>query len=119
MKGCLDIIREVQSQYGEQGRELRAAGGGMKFPLWRQIFADILETRIGVTEHEEVGSLGAAMLAGVGGGVYASIAEAVTRCQRSQDPVVPNAKHLQVYRKYYGAWNELYERIEPLFEGLN
>ena len=57
----------------------RAAGGGSKSGWWMQLKADLLGVPVEVPEHSEPGTLGAALLAGVGIGTYRSLAEAAQR----------------------------------------
>jgi sugar (pentulose or hexulose) kinase len=60
-------------------RLCRAAGGGSKSGWWMQLKADLLGIPVEVPEHSEPGTLGAALLAGVGVRAYASLAEAAER----------------------------------------
>jgi xylulokinase len=60
-------------------RLARASGGGSKSGWWMQLKADLLGIPVEVPEHSEPGTLGAALLAGVGIGAYASLAEAAER----------------------------------------
>jgi xylulokinase len=57
----------------------RAAGGGSKSGWWMQLKADLLGIPVEVPAHPEPGTLGAALLAGVGIGSYRSLAEAAQR----------------------------------------
>jgi L-xylulokinase len=63
-------------------RPLRVCGGGSKSPGWTQMLADCLGTTVEVTDTDEAGARGAALLAGIGSGVYTSIADAVERAVR-------------------------------------
>jgi xylulokinase len=60
-------------------RLCRAAGGGSKSGWWMQLKADLLGIPVEVPERSEPGTLGAALLAGVGIRAYASLAEAAER----------------------------------------
>jgi xylulokinase len=60
-------------------RLCRAAGGGSKSGWWMQLKADLLGIPVEVPEHAEPGTLGAALLAGVGIQAYGSLAEAAER----------------------------------------
>ncbi len=116
MRECLEIIKEVRIDYQIAPlNELRAAGGGMRFPLWRQIFADILELPIVITNVEEVGTLGAAMLAGIGIGIYKNHADAVGECVKIKQVSSPCQNNMKVYRKDYILWKELYTRVKDLY----
>ena len=56
--------------------QVRVSGGGAKSPLWRQILADVLNAELVTINTTEGAAYGAALLAGVGAGVYGSVAEA-------------------------------------------
>lgn len=60
-------------------RLCRAAGGGSRSGWWMQLKADLLGIPVEVPEHSEPGTLGAALLAGLGIQAYASLAEAAER----------------------------------------
>jgi xylulokinase len=57
----------------------RAAGGGTRSAWWMQLKADLLGVPVEVPGQAEPGTFGAALLAGVGLGTYASLAEAGER----------------------------------------
>lgn len=63
--------------------EVLLSGGAARSALWTQMFSDATSRRVRVAEHEEPGCLGAAVLAGVGAGVYADLADAERCCVRS------------------------------------
>jgi len=58
---------------------VRATGGGSKLAWWLQLHADVTGIPFETVTQEEPGTLGAALLAGVGAGVYPSVSEAVGR----------------------------------------
>jgi xylulokinase len=60
-------------------RTATVAGGGARSPWWMQLKADLLGIPVQVAQVPEPGTLGAAMLAGVGAGVYGSVAEAAAQ----------------------------------------
>jgi xylulokinase len=57
---------------------IRTSGGGVASPLWRQILADVLEAEIATVNTTEGAALGAALLAAVGAGWFASVEAATT-----------------------------------------
>ena len=58
---------------------VRATGGGSKLSWWMQLHADVCGAPFEVVAHDEPGAFGAALLAGVGAGVYSSVSTAVER----------------------------------------
>ena len=102
---------------------IRASGGGSKSEVWMQMFSDALGMEIEVSEAEEVGTLGCAMMAGVGTGCYADIMEAVSRCVHIRRKYCPDTeKHsyyqekYKVYRKILGAMDGVWEEIRKVSE---
>ena len=70
--------------------EIVVIGGGAKGPLWRQIMADIYQTRVVVpTLLEEAGAMGAAVIGGVGAGLFQNFT-AIDRFLSFSSACVPN-----------------------------
>ena len=66
------------SQLSEEGvhiDKLRATGGGTRSRWWTQLKADLIGLPIEVADEEEPGAFGAALLAGVGASIFASVEE--------------------------------------------
>ena len=74
---ALRDILEAMKASGLGVRRLTIVGGGAKGPLWRQIKADVTGLPVRVPESVETTATGAAILAAVGSGVHASVADAV------------------------------------------
>ena len=92
--------------------ELRAVGGGIRSPLWREILAAVLEVPLRRLNVEEGASFGAALLAGVGSGVYADVKEAVTAAVRPLGDVEePDPVLAEIYRPLYDRFTRLYPAI--------
>ena len=66
---------------GSQVQTCTVAGGGARSPWWMQLKADLLGMPVEVCEQAEPGTLGAALLAGVGSGVYGSLREAAAHAR--------------------------------------
>ncbi|WP_276357167.1 FGGY-family carbohydrate kinase [Cohnella caldifontis] len=80
-----------------------ATGGGVRNRHWLQIKANVSGRRIRVADHPETALLGAAMLAGIGAGVYGNLEQAMTAAadRRSEDVVEPHAAAFEKYRRLY------------------
>lgn len=72
---AIDALRSA----GAPVQRCRVAGGGAKSGWWMQLKADLLGIPVEVPGQAEPGTFGAALLAGVGLGTYASLAEAAGR----------------------------------------
>ena len=90
-------------------------GGGARSPLWRQILADIFRKRVASLETQEGSAYGAALLAMVGTGEYASVPEACAATIRESDCVMPRAAESDVYAKGHELYRGLYTALSPLY----
>jgi sugar (pentulose or hexulose) kinase len=71
----LDLLRTR----GIEARLIRATGGGSRNAWWLQLIADLSGVPVEVVAKDEPGAFGAAILAGVGAGVYGSVSAAVAQ----------------------------------------
>jgi xylulokinase len=108
---------ELMQQRGVPVREVRLTGGGSRNPWWRQLQADIYGVKCVAMQSEEGSALGAAMLGGVGAGVFKSVPEAAKRCAAPRETLRPRRKQTERYAAL-GRWmRATYERLEPLYRG--
>ena len=120
MEGVAFSLRhnlEVAQAAGARAQTLRAMGGAANSPLWMQIKADVTGRRIEVPSSDTATALGAAILAGVGTGVYADFDEAVRRTVRLKHTYEPCAQRAAVYDGGYQVYRALYERLKTLMGG--
>jgi xylulokinase len=115
--GLRDSV-ELMRAMGVRVEQVRAAGGGARSPLWRQILADVLDTEIVLTGVTEGAPYGAALLAGVGAGVFRDVDEAVDEAIRLTERVEPGPNR-GVYSDYYQVYRELYPVLSPQFRRLS
>jgi xylulokinase len=76
MAQILGIMRSL----GLDARQVRLGGGGARSEFWRQLQADVYGCAVAVPNTEEGPAYGAALLAGVGAGRWASVREACDEC---------------------------------------
>ncbi len=94
---------------------LNAMGGASNSVLWTQIKADVTGKTIRVPSSDTATTLGAAILAGVGCGVYESYDEAVNRTIRITRIQEPNADNRAVYDRAMERYLRLYEDLKESF----
>jgi len=109
---------ETAAEVGAQVDVLTSVGGAANSHVWTQIKADITGRTIQVPYSDSATSLGAAILAGVGTGVYSSFEQAVAQTVRVQRVHYPQEHVHQVYRGYYQLYLELYKRLKDAFGQL-
>jgi xylulokinase len=94
---------------------LNAMGGASNSVLWTQIKADVTGKTIQVPASDTATTLGAAILAGVGCGIYAGYEEAVTRTIRITRTQTPNPENRKVYDRSMELYLTLYENLKQTF----
>jgi xylulokinase len=97
--------------------EVRASGGGLASALWRQILADVLEVEIATVATNEGAAYGAALLASVGGGIHATVADAVAESVEATVQAGPSAD-VAAYRERHATYRELYPALRETFTRL-
>jgi xylulokinase len=121
LEGIAFSLRQVLETYQAHGaeiREVRIAGGGARSRLWNQIKADVLGREVGVLKVLETGCLGAAMLAGVGVGLFPDLRAAAATMNRVAEIFSPDPARHARYSALYQVYKELYPAVQPLFPRL-
>jgi xylulokinase len=110
LRDSLELLRGlgVDAQVG------RASGGGARSRLWLEIVASVLGVPLELTEVEEGSAFGAALLAGVSNGVFATAQEAVARCVRVRGRVEPNESWARSYEEGYARYRALYPAVKAV-----
>lgn len=88
-------------------REIMLSGGAVKSPLWNQIQADIYG-RPTTLMKEETTVIGAAILGGVGAGVFKTVKEGCDQMLHKVKTYEPDMKTHEIYNELYGLWKESY-----------
>jgi xylulokinase len=98
-------------------QQVRISGGGAKSELWRQIMADVLETELVTVNTTEGAAYGAALLAGVGEGLFKNVQAAcdatiqITARTASKDTA-------RIYQQFYPRYQALYPALATEFTAL-
>jgi xylulokinase len=98
--------------------EVRVSGGGAKSLLWRQILADVLDAELVTVNTTEGAAYGAALLAGVGAGVWNDVDAACAQTISTRDRVTPNKETSAIYESLYDQYTRLYPTLKPTFHAL-
>lgn len=105
---------EVAESAGAKVDLLRAMGGSANSLLWTQIKADVTGKPVEVPSSDTATTLGAALLAGVGIGLYDGYTEAVKKTVRNTRSHVPNEINREVYNQRYRDYLQLYKKLENM-----
>ncbi len=117
------ILEALQSNEGVPPLQaIYAIGGATRNRLWMGIKATVLNHPILLTHVSETASLGAAILGGLGAGVYPDVPAALANLKHDVTPVDPSAEQVelydtiysQVYRQLYPALRSLHQTLEPI-----
>jgi xylulokinase len=114
LRDSLELMRDVGLPTPEQ---IRATGGGSKSPLWRGILADVLGATVVTTSTSEGAAQGAAMLAAVGVGWFATVEEACGRLVEVADAVEPS-RDGDAYGPAYERYRRLYPALADVFHSM-
>lgn len=97
-------------------KEVINVGGGSYNSFWMQNKADIFGRNIKVPQIKESTALGAALLAGIGVGVYKDYEDAINKVITGYTIYEPNGNNHKVYKKYY---KEIYLNLYDLSRKIN
>lgn len=103
---------EIAGSLGVEINEIRATGGGAKSAFWRQLQADIYGTELTIISSDQGPAFGAAIMAGVGAGVYNSIPEACDAIISVKERIAPNTERAKQYDEYYAVYRDLYGGVK-------
>lgn len=109
---------EIAKSLGIKVERTKICGGGAKSFLWRKIIANVLNMKVDVIESEEGPGYGAAILAAVACGKYASVGEAADRLVKIVDTVEPEPELVEKYNIQYEKFRQIYPALKPVFDIL-
>jgi xylulokinase len=110
LKDSLTIFAEI----GVPVENIRLGGGGARSPLWRQIQADVYAKPVSLLAAEEGCAYGAAVLAGVGAGIWPSVDEACARIVKIASVVEPNQQSSEKLQRQYQLYRAIYPALKQI-----
>jgi xylulokinase len=114
LKRTLDIVEDANHSV----EAIYHSGGGANSDLWSQIKADIYQKPVYTFETSEGGILGAAILAGVGVGVYKDESSGAERCLRVGKKFEPNSDLSERYNYQFELFKEVHDLLQSPFNRL-
>ena len=93
------------------------SGGGTRSELWKQMLADIFETKCSLVNATEGAAYGAALLAAVGVEHHASVEDA-SKIWIQETEVVQMGNDLAKYKPGYEIYKSLYPSLKDSFASL-
>lgn len=114
LRDCIELFRDLAVPI----EQVRAVGGGARSQVWRQILADVFGTELVTINVTDSTAFGAALLAGVGAGVYDSVSQACEETVRIVDRIEPEAASQSIYNDCYPVYRSLYSSLKPAYDAV-
>ena len=112
---CVDVFRDM----GVEIDDMMVCGGGGRSAVWRQMLADLYACPVSTLRADEGPALGAAILAGVGAGIYASVEQGCGEIIRKDKTQQPDLRNHSRYQGYYELYRRLYLDLKDDFGTLS
>jgi xylulokinase len=122
MEGVAFSLKDTLTVFAELNvpvRAIRLGGGGARSPLWRQIQADVYAQPVEIVAAEEGAAYGAALLAGVGAGMWPSADAACDAVIHVAHRIAPESTASAKLQDLYALYRTLYPALQPIFRGLH
>jgi xylulokinase len=117
MSECLSLVSNLADS--KEPIRVIASGGATASPVWRQIQADIYNTPLLISGGDSHACIGAALLAGIGCGVYSSVEEACAFLPQPVAEVWPDAAHVEFYQQRSELYRHLYDQLKDAMHRLS
>lgn len=114
----LKDAQNLMTQAGKKFNQVVSVGGGAKNPTWLQMQADIFDCEIVTLQVEQGPGLGAAMLAALGLGWFATPQACVATFVSYGKTYQPISENVKRYQDYYGLYQKVYGATKELSHAL-
>ena len=119
LEGVAFSLRDTFTIFEEMGvpvESIRLGGGGARSHVWRQIQADVYGREVELVEADEGAAYGAALLAGVGGGAWATVDDACAAAVRVRERTGPDAEGKRIMNERYKIFRAIYPALRRIAE---
>ena len=110
----LDMVNSFEAGLGTRAERIIAVGGAIRNEFWMQNKADVVGKTIEVPQVEEATPLGAAILAGIGTGVFKNEQDAYEKVCRPGRTYRPDPSMARVYEQGFEAYKKLYPALSGI-----
>ena len=109
MEGCVYLLKEriekLRAVAGISFHRIVLVGGPTNSPIWPRILSDVLHARIDMPETgRHAGAFGAALLAGIGAGIFPDETEGWRKTSRDVTILEPDPENRDAYDGAYGGF---------------
>ena len=112
-----DLVAQLQARTVKREYDAlalgRIIGGGTRSKTWREIVCNVIGSPIEVPENGDA-SYGAALIAGVGAGVFSSELDAVDRCVKITERIEPNRSLHEFYQEVFSIYKESQAKLAAI-----
>ena len=121
LEGCGYGLRQMceiaERITGRKIESFSSIGGGAKSNVWAQIKADITGRTVRVLDIHDMAPIGAALLAGVGVGIFKDVYEASDKVEKTvYREFIPDSEHSEIYTRRYISYLHLYPALKDIFK---
>jgi xylulokinase len=114
----VDMVGEVSGEAGIPLDRLVAVGGAVRNPFWMQNKADMAGRPVEASEIEDASPLGAAMLAGIGVGLYRDEGDAYARVRKPVRLYEPDSARAAAYAEWFPLYKSIYPALSPVSHAI-
>jgi xylulokinase len=114
--GIRYLAQGIEEASGHAIQQMRAVGGGTRNVWWQQLKADVLGVPIETLVVSDVTAQGAALLAGIGIGMFADATDAARRAYHPAARYKPNPENHAEYNILYRA---VFETLYPALKNIS
>ena len=114
LRDCFRVIEGM----GLMFEDIRLIGGGARSLLWSQIVSNVFGREV-LRPSVSDASFGAALLAGVGIGIFENERQAVEKCVRIADIIKPQPEIHDKYEKLFKLYCQIHDNLAPVYSQLD
>lgn len=115
---CLADCNDILKRQGITVESMGVCGGGSRSPVWQKIMANLFRCRLHTMKQEEGPAYGAAILAGVGAGIFPDVPGACARLTAEDQTIYWNESEAEQYQKFHRIYDAVYSHLRQDFSEL-
>lgn len=119
MEGVAFALKSCITLVGTDANQMLLSGGAGESTVWRQILADVFNIPLTMTQPAPYGSIGCAIMAGIGTQAYSSIDDAASRLGKAQYTIEPHPARVAKYEQFYEKYLQLYPLLKEQMHQLD
>lgn len=109
---------EAAGKLGIEVEKIKMIGGAAKSSIWPQIIADITGKKISIPSVAEAACVGAAILAGMGTGVFKNCEDGFKKFQREKKEISPSPENREKYRKLFVIYKKTFWKLQDSYKKI-